>query len=289
MDCRSAGADGTPLAGKGQQSWHDLGAVSPTQNRNFKPSFDMNASRHPSRHIRPAGLVLALTVFVPALLAQEPVAATAKAGDKAADQTAEKIEAYKKDPTELSKAEAKAALAQIDAELEHLDRLADAAPTPQMKTDAQARYVALKERRNGLGKDFNRARYDAFMADLQAEKDRLSAWAKETFQTKPAASAALKTTAASADQTAEKIAEYRTESSDLNKAEVKSALARLDADIDLLAVRIDAISDPDRKADLNQHLAALKTRRNGLNSEFRKARYDALVADVKSEWDKLVN
>ena len=249
----------------------------------------MNPSHHITRRLLPAGLVLALAVLPPVLLAEEPVTATAKAGDKAADQTATKIEDYRSSHTELSKAEVKAAIAQIDAELEHLDRLAEAAPTPELKADAKARYAALSERRNELKKEFNRARYEAFKADLQTEKDRVSAWAKETFQTKPAATSALNATTASADQTADKIAEYRTDSSDLNKAEVKASLARLDADIDLLSVKISAINDPSRKADLNQRLHALKERRSELNSEFRRARYDALVADVKSEWSKLGN
>lgn len=250
----------------------------------MKPSDDV------LRSVFLAWSLLVLAVLVPALRGEEPVAATAKAGDKAAGQTATKIDSYKQAPTELSKAEVKAALAQIDAELEHLDRLADAAPTPELKADAQTRYAALKERRNTLRQEFNTARYEVFKADLQAEKDRLSAWAKETFQTKPAASSALNATTATADRTAEKIAEYRTESTDLNKAEVTASLARLDADIDLLAVKISAITnDPGRKAELDRRLQALKERRGALNSEFRRARYDALVADVKAEWDKLGN
>ena len=87
---------------------------------------------------RTAGLALALTVFSPVIFADEPAAAAAKAGDKAADQTAEKIDNYRAQSTELNKVEVKAALAQIDAELTHLDKLADAAPTPEQKADIKA-------------------------------------------------------------------------------------------------------------------------------------------------------
>lgn len=239
---------------------------------------------------RRASLALALAALAPTLLlASEPAKAADKAGNKAADQTAEKIEDYRAHDTEMNKAEVKAALAAIDAELRHLDELADAAPTPAEKTDAKARYAALKVRRDELKQEFNRARYEAFKADLKAETDKASAWAKETFSTKPAASSAASATAATADTTAAKIADYRNDASEVNKAEVKASLDHLDADIELLQAKIEAVTDPIRKDELKVRFQALKDRRAELNSEFRKARYDALVADVKAEWNKLVH
>lgn len=91
-----------------------------------------------------------------------------------------------------------------------------------------------------------------------------------------------------ADSASSKIDDYRSEATDVNKAEVKAALERLDADIKLLAAKIDAITEPLRKQELKQRLKALKERRSELNREFRQARYDALAADVKAEWDQLV-
>lgn len=99
--------------------------------------------------------------------------------------------------------------------------------------------------------------------------------------TKPAEEAAGKASS--------KIEDYRADSSELNKAEVKAALERLDTDIDLLAAKIDTITESARKTELTQRLKVLKERRKELNSEFRKARYDALSADVKSEWNQLVH
>lgn len=90
------------------------------------------------------------------------------------------------------------------------------------------------------------------------------------------------------DSASSKIDDYRADATELNKAEVKAALERLDTDIDLLAARIDSINEPARKQELTQRLKVLKERRKELNSEFRKARYDALSADVKSEWNQLV-
>ncbi len=235
----------------------------------MKSSYDI------SFRCRRTGLALALAVFAPALFA-----------DNATDTTAAKIEDYRSNNTEMNKAEVKAALAQIDAELKQLDEMADAAPTAQEKADAKLCYQLLKERRNELKKDFNRARYEAFKSELKAEKDKVSAWAEQVFSTKPAAASA---TTAAAETTADKIAEYRADSSALNKAEVKASLERLDADIDLLEAKIESVSDPVRKEELKAHLKALKERRSELNSDFRKARYDAVVADVKAEWNKVVH
>ena len=61
---------------------------------------------HPATRLsRRAGCALALVSFVPALLAAEPAEAATKAGNKAADRTAEKIEAYRASDTEMNKAE----------------------------------------------------------------------------------------------------------------------------------------------------------------------------------------
>ena len=92
-----------------------------------------------------------------------------------------------------------------------------------------------------------------------------------------------------ADNASSKIDDYRNNATDINKAEVKAALERLDSDIKLLAAKIDAIAEPVRKQELTERLKVLKERRKELNREFRKARYDALAADVKAEWDQLVH
>lgn len=236
-----------------------------------------------------AGFSLAVAAMFTPLYAQDPVTGAAKAGDKAANKAADKVSDYRTDPTDLNKAEVKAALQQIDAELAHLDRLADNAPTEADKAAAKARYAALKQRRDDLQKNFTRARYDAFKADVKAEWDKASRWGKDTFTNKPAANDAAETVEDRSANAADRIAGYRTENSDLNKAEVKAALARLDVDIQLLESRISAISDPQRRAELNDRLRNYKARRDELNKDFRQARFEALVDEVKSEWDKLVN
>jgi hypothetical protein len=242
-----------------------------------------------SRRICVAGLILGATTLFTPLSAQDPATGAAKAGDKAANKATDKVSDYRTNPSELNKAEVKAALQQIDAELEHLDRLADNAPTETEKVAAKARYAALKERRDQLQKNFNQARYDAFKADVKSEWDKASKWTKDTFSTRPSASSAARDVADKADESAEKISDFRSESTEMNKAEVKAALARLDVDIQLLESRVEAVSDPVRKAELTERVRGYKAQRDELNKEFRSARFQALIDEVKADWDKLTN
>jgi uncharacterized protein (DUF1786 family) len=124
---------------------------------------------------------------------------------------------------------------------------------------------------------------------MKTEWDKASSWTKDTFSNKPAASSSAREVSESADATAKKISDYRVDSNDVTKADVKSALARLDVDIQLLESRIAAVSDPQRKAELTARLNGYKARREELKKDFRQARFQALVDDVKGEWDKLTN
>lgn len=119
---------------------------------------------------RRAGLALVLVAFAPALLlASDPV--------KAASPTADKIADVRPDDPAANKAEFKAtALTSIDAELSHLEKLLEAAPTPEAKDDAKAHFAALKDRRDELKSEFTRSRYEAFKATLKEECDKASAW-----------------------------------------------------------------------------------------------------------------
>ena len=64
----------------------------------------MKSLHHISAYSRSAGLALVLAVATPGLFAHDPVDSAAKAGDKAADQTADKINDYRADNSELNKA-----------------------------------------------------------------------------------------------------------------------------------------------------------------------------------------
>lgn len=132
---------------------------------------------------------------------------------------------------------------------------------------------------------FNRASFRSPVAGLLLMLALLS---PGLFAAEPA-KAADKAGGKAADKAASKLDAYRSSNTELNKAEVKAALERLDADLALLAAKIDAITDPVHKDELKLRLKGLKHQRDELNSQFRKARYDALAADIKAEWNKLVN
>lgn len=235
---------------------------------------------------RTVGVIFALTVTGPALFANNAEKSDEKTSAPFA--TAEKSESEISGPHPFTEEQSKAALAQIDADLEHLNQLAGAAPDPSAKSEVKSSYSTLRERRNVLEKDFTRSRYESFKADLQKEKEKVSNWTSDTSKSKTDNSAALATGDTTAVKAAEKIADYRAEASDPNKAEAKAALARLDADIYLLNAKIDTITDEARKAELKQKLKGLKDRRGELNNEFRKARYDSLMDDVQTEWNKAI-
>lgn len=291
MTCVAARRRGTKPATKARQ-WGRVSLDTRSTVSNQKPNTPMKTIASPfhlARCICVVGIVLGLTTLFTPLSAQDPAAGAAKAGDKAADKAMDKVSDYRTNPSELNKVEVKNALEQIDAELDHLDRLADSAPTDAEKTAAKARYAALRERRDQLQKNFNRARYEAFKADVKAEWDKASQWTKDTFSNKPAANEAAEKVADRANATEKSISGYRAESTDLNKAEVKASLARLDVDIQLLETRIAAVSDPQRKAELTEKLNGFKAQRAELNKDFRQARFQSLVDEVKAEWDKLTN
>jgi len=66
-------------------------------------------------------------------------------------------------------------------------------------------------------------------------------------------------------------------------------LQRLDAEISLLDAKISSSTGIMRKRELTQRGNALKDRRNELSREFRKAHYDALVAEIGVVWKQLVH
>lgn len=208
---------------------------------------------------------------------------------------------------------AKVALKDLDAQIDQLDALIDNAPTAEEKVAAKARLDALKERRSELRKTYVQARYDSLKADVKTEANKLSAWSKRTFSTSPeakldrkldkavdhtrdaardveksVAAAGASLNGASVNTSAD-IASYRNSPTDENKAEVKASLAGLDTEIDRLDQQADALPRGEQRDAAKLRVKALKERRGELSSDFRKARYDALKADVKAEWNKIVH
>ena len=198
----------------------------------------------------------------------------------------------------------KAALKELDDEIDRVDAMIDNAPTAADKDAAKARMKVLKERRSELRKSYARAKYDELKADVRTEADRVGTWGKHPFKRDPAKKAeadakrdvrdakrdakeagdSAYSYAHSTDATMD-LAAYKLRPTDTNKDEAKAALKALDRKIEELEDRANKMPHgPDRDA-AKRHVKELEDRKDQLKHEFNKARFDALVDDVRSAWN----
>jgi hypothetical protein len=94
------------------------------------------------------------------------------AGDRAYADTqaaaaAMDLSAYKLRPTDTNKEEAKAALKALDARIDQLDDRVDRMPRGPERDAAKQRVKALEDRKDELKHEFNKARFDALVDDVQ--------------------------------------------------------------------------------------------------------------------------
>jgi chromosome segregation ATPase len=203
---------------------------------------------------------------------------------------------------------AKAGLKELDAEIDRLDAIADNAPTAEDKAVAKARIDVLKSRRNDLRKTYVSARFDELKADVKAEGNRVAAWTKRTFNRDPASNAQreIKDTVSDAKRDARQagddvyasvnstaaavdLAAYKLRPTDTNKDEAKAALKALDARVEALDKQADKMPKGADRDAAKRQVKALEDRKDELKSQFNKARFDALVDDVQSQWGNMVH
>lgn len=79
------------------------------------------------------------------------------------------LTAYKMRPTDTNKEEAKAALKALDQKIEALDERIDHMPRGADRDAAKRRLKALEDRKDDLKHEFNKARFNALVDDVQAE------------------------------------------------------------------------------------------------------------------------
>jgi hypothetical protein len=79
------------------------------------------------------------------------------------------LAAYKARPTDTNKEDMKAAIKALDAKIEELDERADKMPRGADRDAAKRRVKALEDRKDELQKDFNKARFDSLIDDVQSE------------------------------------------------------------------------------------------------------------------------
>jgi chromosome segregation ATPase len=196
---------------------------------------------------------------------------------------------------------AKAALKELDLEIDRLDAQLDHAPTPEEKAAAKARIAVLKERRNDLRKTYVGARYDELKADVRAEANRFGAWTNKTLNRDPASRAeremrdTVRDVKRDANHAADSavasmdLAAYKLRPTDTNKDEAKAALKALDARIEALDDRVDKMPRGADRDAAKRRVKALEDRKDELKGEFNKARFNALVDEVQTEWGTFVN
>lgn len=292
---------------------------------------------------------LALIPSLPALAADTPLPAKVDSGI-----------------SEVQGDAAKAALKELDAEIDQLDEMADNAPTAEEKAAARARIEVLKERRSELRKTWARARYDELKADVRDEASKFKAWTKRTFTRDPAEKAAddvrdatndarrdarragekaadnardarrdmerdakrASNNLADASRDAERdakraarradneisdatrdanrearratdntyaavssagaamdLAAYKARPTDTNKEEMKAAISALEKKIDELDDRADKMPRGADRDAAKRRVKALEDRKDEIEKDFTKARFNALIDDVQSEWN----
>lgn len=101
-----------------------------------------------------------------------------KAGDSAyayANSTGAALDlaAYKARPTDTNKEEAKAALKALDQKIDLLDDRADNMPRGADRDALKRRVKALEDRKDELKHEFNKARFNDLVDDVQGEWDKL--------------------------------------------------------------------------------------------------------------------
>lgn len=197
----------------------------------------------------------------------------------------------------------KAALKELDVEIDHVDAMIDNAPTPEDKAAAKARMDVLKERRSELRKTYVAARYDELKADVRAEANHVATWTKRTFTKDPAEKAAdaAKDSVKDAKEAAKDagdaayahattvnaamdLSAYKSRPTDTNKEEAKAALKAVDKRIDQLDDIADKMTRGPERDVVKGRIKALENRKDELKHQFNKDRFNDLVDDVQKEW-----
>jgi chromosome segregation ATPase len=222
-----------------------------------------------------------------------------------ASETSAKVEAG---IAEVKGDAAKAALHELDTEIERVDAMLDEAPRSADKEAAKARLEVLKERRSELRKTYVKARYDELSADVRTEANKVSAWAKRTFTRDPGEKAAddIRDATRDAKEEAKKagdstyahvrssgaaldLAAYKLRATDTNKEEAKAGIKALEQKIEELDDRADKMPRGAERDAAKRRVEVLEDRKDEIENQFHKARFDSLIDDVQKEWNTFRN
>lgn len=199
---------------------------------------------------------------------------------------------------EMEAAAHKAELEALDQKIDALETRVELLPEGPDRDGARQRLEALKDRRTELRKAYLSSKYEKLKADVHAEYEKVAAWTRDKYQsvkqsmTDPEPDTSAKFNALmnpKANAALANIAVYQANPSPENKAEVKAALKALEAEIDRLEDHAEAMPEGEQRTILERRIEAIEDRKDDLESDFTKARWDALIADLKREWNELIH
>lgn len=160
--------------------------------------------------------------------------------------------------------EQKAALKALDNELVRFDKLLEKDDDLQHKATVKAFLDAFKDRRDAMNKvPFDQGKYDEIRFDINVEYQRLAMWLADPITPPiPPKGTGIN-----------EIPVYGLHPSPSNKADITASLAAADHEIARL----------EKSGSAAARMQSIKNLRADLNKEFTKARWDALIAEMRGD------
>ncbi|MDX2185835.1 MAG: hypothetical protein SFV32_02785 [Opitutaceae bacterium] len=193
----------------------------------------------------------------------------------------------------------------MDSRLDNIENSLQNAPTAEEREQARAELATLRQRREALKQNYDQGEFDRLMEDSRAEFARVASWSsKRTGDQTASPPDAIardgsgaptgndRTYAAlnlPANQALANIEVYRLNPSPDNKQEVKGALKALDKEIDRLSDQAGDLPRGEERDSAKRRVKALKQRYSELKKDFTKARWDAMVDDLRAEWTRMTH
>lgn len=244
--------------------------------------------------------IAALLLIAPAIASAQAAAATT---DPSVSQAEQRIREYQQKTTDVNKARARAALAELDADIKALEELSSHAPDEASRRDFSIRLESLKERRNDLRADYNQARLDELRSDARGEWNRFKGWVtgrgsdsneREIGAPEPDPQATIgapddpaRRASPASDRDAAMAADRATPAAADPAGETRRQLAldRLDHELEFLE-RLGPQLSGSNQQRFRARFEVLEARRSALDERFTTQRYDELMQDIHREIDR---
>lgn len=191
----------------------------------------------------------------------------------------------------------------VESRLQQIEASIRNAPNAEAEEHAKAQVATLWQRREALRQNFDQEKLDQLVHDTRQALVRVSSWSSKRTTDETASPPGSGATVGSgsaarndrtyaalnlpAAQALANIEVYRISPSPDNKDDVKTALRALDEEIDRLEDQADDLPRGEARDAAMRRVKALEDRESEIRRDFTKARWDALVADLRAEWAQL--